>query len=411
MVKITNAGNQIGEVSGFTFIGDPGCDGLGVEIMGIFSAAAFEAAGDFILVGGDIVPEGTQRLYQNMINMVDSSFTKPVYMLAGNHDTNDYENFFGRKDYFLYDDRLLIVVLDNSKRSFSSETLELLSLALKTERDNILIAFHIPPPNKTTHNSVSADEWDKIESIIAPYRSKVKYILCGHIHSYFEDDIGGIKLVATGGGGARIEDVGGVAPPYYHVVEFSFDKSGNLTHRFKPLKHIKAPKRPQDVEDALLNAFMGECVAHVRYRLYAEDAMRNDKPCLAKLYLAASDSEFYHAKNFFYALGLLKPPLEALTESIENETNEVNDVYIKGEQVSKDLGCGLGAYAFNDARVAEMVHMRLFTEAKKFLQTGEDIACAKYFTCSSCGYTLKDIGEETRCQICGAPRDKIFEVS
>ena len=53
-------------------------------------------------------------------------------------DTNDYEKYFGQKDYFLYDDRLLIVVLDNSRRSFSDETLEILSLALKTERDNII---------------------------------------------------------------------------------------------------------------------------------------------------------------------------------------------------------------------------------------------------------------------------------
>ena len=410
MVKITSEGNQIEAVSGFTFIGDPGCDGLGVEIMSIFNAAAYEAMGEFILVGGDIVPEGTARLYQNVVNMVDSSFTKPVYMLAGNHDTNDYEKYFGRKDYFLYNDKLLIVVLDNSKRSFSNETLELLSLALATERDNILLAYHIPPPNRITRNSVSADEWGKIENIIAPVRDKVKYVLCGHIHSYFEDDIGGIKLVATGGSGARIEDVEGIIPPYYHVVEFFFDKVGNLTHKFTPLKFDKLPGQPHEVTNALGEAFAGECLAHVRYRLYAEDAIKNEKPNLANLYLAASDSEFYHARNFFYALGSIKPTLNALTESINNETSEVNDEYVKGEQISKEQGSGLGAYAFNDARRAEMVHMRLFSDAKKVIETGDDIADATYYTCSSCGYTLKNIDEKTRCIVCGAPRDKIYEV-
>ena len=407
MKKITESANQINRISSFTFIGDPGCDGLGVEIMSIFNKAALESDGDFIIVGGDIVPEGTTRLYQNVINMVDSNFTKPVYILCGNHDTNDYEKYFGKKDYYLYDDKLLIVIVDNSKRSFSNETLDLLRLALKTERDTIVLAFHIPPPNKITGNSVSAEEWGKVESIIAPCRSKVKYILCGHIHSYFEDDIDGIKLVATGGGGARIEDVEGIIPPYHHVVEFSFDNAGGLTHRFKPLMLNKGEPMPHAAAKALQDAFASECMAHVRYRLYAEDAAKNKKSNLAKLYLAASDSEFYHARNFFYALSHIKPPQAALVESINNETAEVTHEYVKGEQISQNLGCGLGVYAFNDARAAEIVHMRLFSEAKPAVDAGEDIADSDYFTCTSCGYTLRSINEKTRCAICGAPRDKI----
>jgi hypothetical protein len=33
VVKIENKVNFIGKVSSFTILGDPGCDGLGVEIM------------------------------------------------------------------------------------------------------------------------------------------------------------------------------------------------------------------------------------------------------------------------------------------------------------------------------------------------------------------------------------------
>ena len=398
-------------ITGFTFIGDPGCDGLGVEIMSIFNAACREASGDFILIGGDIVPEGTDRLYQNVINMVDSNIKTPVYMLAGNHDTMNYETYFGKKNYFLYDASLLLIVLDNSKRAFPQEALDLLRLAVQYERDNIVIAFHIPPPNRVTQNAVSTGEWDKIEGIISPIREKVKYILCGHIHSYFEDDINGIKLVASGGGGARIEEVPGVVAPYYHLVEFLLDASGNLRHFFKPITHTKASVPPPEVFKVLKDAYAGECMAYMRYRLYAEEAVKNNKPHAAKLFSAAADSEFFHARNFFYAMAGCKPPEEAIVESIEKEYNEVNRLYPHGEDAANRHEAGLAVYAFNDARAAEKVHLRLFNEAQKALADGShDIPEGLYFTCVSCGYTLAGRQSKIRCPVCGAPVDKIQTV-
>ena len=410
MQKIERTDILLNPIKSFTFIGDPGCDGLGTEIMSIFNAACLEANGDFILIGGDIVPEGTDRLYKNVVNMLDSNITTPVYMLAGNHDTLDYEKYFGKKNYFIYDGKLLIIVLDNSKRAFTQEAHEVLSQAIKHECENIVITFHIPPPNSVSGNSVSNEEWDVIEKIIAPVRSKVKYVLCGHVHSYFEDDIDGIRLVASGGGGARIEEVDHVSPPYYHFVEFSFNADGSLKHTFKPVSFNVNMNKHEEVANALKSAYAGECMAYVRYRLFAEDAERDGKPHLAKLFLAAADSEFYHARNFFYAMGDFKPPYEAILDSINNESDEVNEVYVKGENISKKHKSGLAAYAFNDARMAETVHLRLFNEAKKSLEVSEDIPNAEYYTCSSCGYTVGKAKSKVRCPVCGAPADKIYEV-
>ena len=134
MQKADREDIKINPIKGFTFIGDPGCCGLGVEIMSIFNAALHESKGDFVLVGGDIVPNGTNRFYENVTAMVDQSIEKPIYMLAGNHDTLSYETFFGRKNYFLYNDKLLLIVLDNSGRAFSEETLAVLRRALVYER-------------------------------------------------------------------------------------------------------------------------------------------------------------------------------------------------------------------------------------------------------------------------------------
>lgn len=408
MQKVEREDIALNHTQGFTFIGDPGCDGLGVETMSIFNAACHEAAGDFILIGGDIVPEGTGRLYQAVIDMVDSTIRKPVYMLVGNHDTMDYETYFGMKNYFMYDSRLLIVVLDNSGRTFSPETLDLLKRALRYERDNIVIAFHIPPPNSVSKNSVDKGEWAKVRDIIFPIRNKVKYIVCGHIHSYFEDDLDGIKLVASGGGGARIEKVEGVADPYYHSVEFSFDLSGNLCHAFKKVTYTKSPRPAAEVLDVLNGAYAGECMAYVRYRLYEEDAVKNNKPNLAKLFAAAAESEFRHARNFFHAMTGFRSWEEAVAYSIENEFDEVNSAYPSGRNVSKRHNAGLAAYAFNDARAAEKIHLRLFMEAKEMLVNNNDIPEREYFTCTSCGYTITDDQDKTKCLICGAPSDKIL---
>ena len=408
MEKIERDNIEIGPIKGFTFIGDPGCDGLGVEIMSIFNAACLEAAGDFMLIGGDLVPNGTNRFYKNVVEMADAVIEKPVYILAGNHDTLDYEAFFGKKDYFLYNSNLLLIVLDNSRRVFSQETLDLLQRALKYERDNIVLAFHIPPPNKIIKNSVSTEEWDKVLQIISPFKEKIKYILCGHIHSYFEDEVDGIKLIATGGGGARIEEVEGIEAPYYHFVEFSFDSAYNLIYSRKPVSFSKASMIPPPVREAMENAFAGECQAYMRYRMYAEDALKNNKPGLAKLFKAASDSEFYHARNFFYAMHGFKPSMEAIAESIVNEGDEVNNIYLNALNLARQHGTGLAAYAFEDARSAETIHLRLFNEAEKNLTAMPDIPEKQYHTCSSCGYTITDIDNAKFCPVCGAPLDKVF---
>jgi rubrerythrin/predicted phosphodiesterase len=410
MEKVNRENVEIQSVRGFSFIGDPGCDGLGVGPMSIFNAACHEVEGEFLLVAGDIVPNGENRFYQSVIDMMDTAIDKPIYILAGNHDTLNYEAYFGKKNYYIYNPELLLIVLDNSKRSFSEETLDVLRRALAYERDCIILAFHIPPPNKVSGNSVNDDEWAKVLEIISPVRKKVKYILCGHVHSYFEDELDGIKLIATGGGGARIEEVPGVTAPYYHFVEFYFDSENNLLHSQKSISFTKAGDIPLPVRGVLEKAFEGECKAHIRYRLYAEDAKKNNKPGLARLFSAVSDSEYYHARNFYYAMNQFKLSGEAVSESIANESEEVRETYPHGLDLSKRYSAGLSAYAFEDARRCEAVHMRLLTEAELLLSKAADIPEKKYFTCTSCGYTFNDLGDKTSCPVCGAPRDKIIEV-
>lgn len=408
MENISTESIRMEKIRAFTFIGDPGCDGLGAEIMSIFNAALREASGDFVLVGGDIVPNGARCFYESVTAMVDTALDKPIYMLCGNHDTEDYAAFFGEKNYFIYDDRLLLVVLDDSKRVFSQDSLELLERALKTcARDNIVLSFHIPPPNHVVRNSVSQGEWNKVLDVIEPYKARVRYILCGHIHSYFEDIVDGMRMISTGGGGARIENVENVDPPFYHFVEFTFDGEGKLTHEKKDVTFRGAADIPQEILSLLREAYVKECTAHVRYQLYAEESIRQQKPGLAKLFTAASDSEFYHARNYYFVMREFLNVGDAIRKSASYEDFEIRDFYKNALELAKSMNCGLPAYAFEDASEAEKVHMELFQSAIEASEKDGDIPELNYFTCTSCGYTFAGESANKICPVCGAPHDKI----
>jgi rubrerythrin len=283
--------------------------------------------------------------------------------------------------------------------------------------------MHIPPPNRISKNSISPDEWKKITDILAPYRDSLKYIICGHLHSYVEDELEGTRLIVTGGAGARIEEVEGVPGPYNHVVEFFYDENGCLSHRKKDIPldiegfsdpegnlTPRVRRRVPKIKTMLFNAFSQECMAHVRYKLYAEDAEKRGMKNTAKLFRAASDSEWHHAKIFYNTMSGLKEPLDGIKESIENERREVETLYPECADYARQLKLGLPAYAFTDALMAEKVHLRLFEKALEELETRQDIAGESYYTCSSCGYTFKGSEHPKNCPVCGAPGDKIRSV-
>jgi rubrerythrin len=272
--------------------------------------------------------------------------------------------------------------------------------------------MHIPPPNAVSGNSLSSDEWKKITSLLEPYRRSLRFILSGHVHSYFEDELNGIKLIGTGGGGARIEEVSGVSPPYYHRVRFFYNDAGCLDYTREDLTLESGVRRLWDekIQALLSESFVRECTAHVRYRLYAEDAERRDLPNLARLFRAAAEAEYYHARNFHYVSGELKNPVDTLARVIEDERYEVNEFYKTGLEQAREKRTGLPVYAFADAREAEKVHAALFEKALESLKQGRDIAAAAYYTCSSCGNTFSAKAHPKNCPVCGAPMDKIFKV-
>jgi rubrerythrin len=412
---ITQRFIPVDDFNSFTVLGDPGCDGLGAEIVSVFARGlrgtpeAPPEKGDFRLIVGDIVPFGSRVFYTNMAELINTIADRPVFTICGNHDTDYYDDYFGLKDYALADSRTLIIALDNSKRVISAHSLEVLSHTLEHyQRPNIILTMHIPPPNGVSGNSIPPEEWAKAAALFAPCRDRLRYIICGHLHSYFEDVLEGTRLIVSGGAGARIEEEKGVKTPYNHVVDFFYDEQGILSHKKRDIRPGKETFDDPKIKTMLFNAFSQECMAHVRYKLYAEDAEKRGMKNTAGLFRAAADSEWYHAKNFYYTMPGIKEPFPAVEESMENERREVDEIYKECLDYAREQRLGLPAYAFTDALMAEKVHLHLFQKACEQLETQQDIAGGLYYTCSSCGYTFSGTEHPKNCPVCGAPADKII---
>lgn len=414
VVKVGNKINFLNKVSSFTILGDPGCDGLGVEIMTTFSKALSCTQSDFKIILGDLVPFGLEEFYRHIHGIINEVSKNSVYTLCGNHDTDFYVTYFGLKNYLLVNDDLLIVVLDNSKRIFEAETLNFLGESLRGyKRKNILILFHIPPPNNFSSNCMKTEEWQKLKVAMDPYKENIKYVLSGHVHSYFQDDVDGYKIIVSAGGGARLEFFGRLPDKkssFHHVLRFYFDKDSELKYEYISLAEKSYDREIKDekVRKYLNEAFGNEAMAYIRYQFFADDAHEKGFIGIEKLFKALSKSAFYHAKNYFSVLNKLQGIGHNLKESRKIEKADLGELSSKYIPYSIKAHLPLTQYAFSEAFGAKENYSGLLPEAVKVYNSGEDIGLHTYYVCTSCGNTGRLDNELEHCPICGAPPDKII---
>lgn len=416
IIRVSGEWNHVAPFRQITIIGDPGCDGLGASTMAVFARALSALDSDFNFIVGDIVHRGIESLYHSVTDFTNSIARAPVYMLCGNHDTAFYDEFFGLHNYALVSDTVVLIVLDDAKRRFDDAAIDFLARTLDEYPDKqVVLLFHIPPPNRVGTNTIAAEEWAKIEQVIASHRQRIRYIICGHVHSYYEDDLDGIRLLVTGGGGARIEYVSDSVLPHqavHHVVRLSLNAAGMLEHEHVPLETKSYTRELEDatVREQLERSLVNESMAHLRYRFYADDAAARGYPALAAMFRAFADSEYYHARNHFLSLNRLRPLEDHLRESLDAEDHEVQTMYREFLDYSRANGHGLAAYSFLDSLEAEKVHHRILVKALEQFTDGSAMPVETYHTCTSCGYTFVGEVKPAHCPVCGAPADRIAEV-
>ena len=404
---------RLPQVKSMGVIGDPGCEGLGTYNMKVYAGTLEKSAEDDItLIAGDLVPTGNAYYYEEISELTEVIAYNDVYVLRGNHDTGDYMDYFGRKNYALLAKDFSVVVLDNALRTFEPEGLELLKQILEMDEvQRVIIAFHIPVPNHYIRNSVSEEEFVRLKEAYTPWKHKVKYLLCGHVHSRFEDIVDDIPLICTGGGGALIEDVSEdirACDVEHHMVHFFMEKQ-ELKYRFDNLsenaydKERKVPLLKENLEKTVAS----ELMAHLKYLMFADRARRRGMERIANLFEALAASEYHHARNFYSIIQNQTPFRESVESFIPAETFEYQHYYTMMEAYAVEKDAPLTKQAFSGAAAAEKVHTELLKEASAIDQFDKETV----YVCPICGYVMAGEQIPERCPVCGGPKRqyKVFQ--
>ncbi len=402
---------SVPQLRSLAVIGDPGCDGLGTYNMKVYASALKESAPDSaVLVVGDLVPTGKERYYDTICTLTNEIAENDVYVLRGNHDTGFYEDYFGRKNYALAGDGFTVIVLDNALRRFEEEGLALLREVLADPNTKqAIIAFHIPVPNHFIKNAVSEEEFARLQEAYRPWQEKVRYLLCGHVHSRFEDVVDGIPLVCTGGGGALIEDVSQdirACDVEHHIVHF-FLENGVLRHRFADLSEgrYETERREPILRERLEEAVQGELMAHLRYLTAADRAERRGFTEAANLFRALAASEYHHARNFYAILESPGRFSDTAQRLLPGEQFEYQYSYRMMQDYSAEKNLPLAEQAYRGAAAAEKVHAQLLSEAVR----PEQVPRETLYVCPICGYVMTGESAPDRCPVCGGPSAQ-FEI-
>ncbi len=411
LVQVLEPIVRLKNVHSMGVIGDPGCEGLGTYNMKVYAGALEESSRDDItLIVGDLVPAGTDHHYRTIQDLTEVLAGNPVYCLRGNHDTGAYSDYFGLKNYALLTDDFAVIVLDNAVRSFEEEGLSLLRQVLSMEEvEQAVIAFHIPVPNHFIQNCVSEEEFGRLKDAYGPWKNKVKYLLCGHVHSRFEDVVDGIPLICTGGGGAMIEDVSKdirACDVEHHIVHFYLE-GGKLCHKIADLLEDCYKREREDgiLSRKLEETVQGELLAHFNYLMFADRAERRGMERIASLFRALAASEYYHARSFFSILDQPAPFAETIQTYEPGETFEYSHFYRMLAQYAKDHDSPLAEQAYAEAAMAEKVHGELLKQAADMENFGEE----RVYVCPVCGYVMVGDAAPERCPVCGGPK-KQYEV-
>lgn len=169
--------------------------------------------------------------------------------------------------------------------------------------------------------------------------------------------------------------------------------------------------------DFLRSAFGGESMAHMRYLVWGEHAVKEGFSNIGRLYQAIAHAEQVHAHNHFRALrddtgGFkvdaggefgLKSVAENLVWAIDGELGEVNQMYPVYLHTAEFQSEKEAVRSFHYALEAEKIHARMFADARDHALKGEDmpIEGEKVYICPVCGFT--HIGEyKEACPVCNA---------
>lgn len=161
--------------------------------------------------------------------------------------------------------------------------------------------------------------------------------------------------------------------------------------------------------DNLKAAFAGESQANRKYLAFAKKAEADGYPQIAKLFRAAAEAETVHAHAHLRVMGGIKSTAENLQAAIDGEGFEFKEMYPAYLAEAEKEGDKAAMNSFKYALEVEKVHYGLYSQALESLKAGKDLPEAPIFVCSVCGYTVSGEAPD-KCPVCGAKKDRFFEV-
>ena len=209
-------------INDILFAGDVGCttfDEEGRKVLG----EILKNKCDLFIILGDLARKGVEEEFNKVISFCDERVKIPIFTLRGNHDLPDYNKFFGKPTYALILESIVFIFIDNvtDPAKVPEEDLEFLKkeLAKHSESKRFVILFHIPPPTNISSLHMSEEKWHSLKQALDEYQDKIECIICGHIHGFQEYFLDGYHIYISGGGGAKLHNVGKNALKKHHALK------------------------------------------------------------------------------------------------------------------------------------------------------------------------------------------------
>ncbi len=170
--------------------------------------------------------------------------------------------------------------------------------------------------------------------------------------------------------------------------------------------------------DFLRSAYGGESMAHMRYLIWGEMAVKEGFPNIGKLFEAIAYAEQVHAENHFKEIGGTTADatvpagavfgtgktVDNLQGAINGELHEIEQmypVYMNAAEFQNESGA---KRSFHFALEAEKIHADLFAQAQNSAKEGKDFELESVYICPVCGHTVLNNAPDN-CPVCGAKKE------
>jgi rubrerythrin len=163
-------------------------------------------------------------------------------------------------------------------------------------------------------------------------------------------------------------------------------------------------------QDDLQEAFAGESQANRKYLAYAEQALRDGKPQVARLFRAVAAAETLHAHAHLRAMDGVKGTEANLADALAGEEHEFTAMYPPMVARARAEGHKKAERSMSQALEVEKVHHALFKAALESVRAGRDLALEALRICPVCGHTVIGAAPDS-CPICAVKGEKFVEIA